>query len=116
VDARERATDKARIAALESQLADERRQFAARRGELERDEAQVKLHSIDTAAGTWRPNAPADVNAICAKLAEGGKAALELARVRELAKHGYITGWSVMASDPRQVAELAELRKLLGMG
>ena len=43
--ARERAADKARIAALESQLADERRQFAAKRGELERerDEARAKL-------------------------------------------------------------------------
>jgi len=67
---RARAADKARIAALESQLADERRQFASRRGELEQrwakatGEAQAKLHTIDTAAGTWRPNAPADVQPV----------------------------------------------------
>ena len=37
------------------------------------DVARIKaaLHTIDTAAGTWRPNEPADVNAIVARLKAG---------------------------------------------
>jgi hypothetical protein len=64
---------KERISELEVQLAHATRDKDTALDD--NDRLRTQLRTIDTAAGTWSPNQPTDVNAIVAKLASQGKRA-----------------------------------------